>query len=54
MVDFVSTQAQAEEVAPPANCEGGQAEAVAAKPLIVSPPLTIDGVDKMYPHPSPP
>jgi hypothetical protein len=48
MVDFTSTQAQPEEVAPPANCEGGQAEATMAKPLSTSPLLTIDGMDKMY------
>jgi hypothetical protein len=51
MVDFASTQAQAKEVAPPASCEGGgggQDEATIAKLLNVSPPLTVDGVDKMY------
>jgi hypothetical protein len=48
MVGFASTQAQAEEVAPPANHERGQAEATAAKLLSASPPLTTDGVDKMY------
>jgi hypothetical protein len=47
MVDFASTQAQAEEVAPPASREGGQAEATASKPLSASPLLTADGVDKM-------
>jgi hypothetical protein len=48
MVDFVSTQAQAKEVAPPASREGGQDEATAAKPLSASHLLTTDGVDKMY------
>jgi hypothetical protein len=48
MVDFTSTQAQAMEVAPPTSREGGQDEAAAAKPLSASPPLTADGVDKMY------
>jgi hypothetical protein len=33
MVDFTSTKAQAKEVAPPARCEGGQDEAIIAKPL---------------------
>jgi hypothetical protein len=47
-VDFDSTQAQAEEVAPPASREGGQAEAAMAKPLSASPPLTDNRVDKMY------
>jgi aminoglycoside phosphotransferase (APT) family kinase protein len=37
MMDFASTQAQAKEVAPSA-----------AKPPSTSPPLTADGVDKMY------
>jgi hypothetical protein len=48
MVDFTSTQAQAKKVAPPVSRKGGQAEATAAKPLSASPPLTTDGVDKMY------
>jgi hypothetical protein len=48
MVDFTSTQVQAKEVAPPANRKGVQDEADAAKPLSASPPLTADGVDKMY------
>jgi hypothetical protein len=39
MVDFTSTQAQAKE---------DQAKATAAKTLSTSPPLTSDGVDKMY------
>jgi hypothetical protein len=47
MVDFTSTQAHAKEVAPPASCKGGQDEAT-TKPLNASPPLTADGVDKMY------
>jgi hypothetical protein len=33
---------------PPANHEGVQDEATATKPLSASPPLTADGVDKMY------
>jgi hypothetical protein len=32
----------------PCQPQGGQAEATAAKPLSASPPLTTDGVDKMY------
>jgi hypothetical protein len=48
MVDFTSTQARAKEVAPLASHEGVQIEAAAAKPLSASPPLTNDGVDKMY------
>jgi hypothetical protein len=48
MVDFASTQAQAEEVAPPTSHEGGQAEATAIKPFSASPLLTADRVDKMY------
>jgi hypothetical protein len=47
-MDFTSTQAQDKEVAPPASREGDQTEAVAAKPLSASPPLTTDRVDKMY------
>jgi hypothetical protein len=48
MVDFTNTHAQAKEVVPPASREGGQTKATAAKPLSSSPPLTVDGVDKMY------
>jgi hypothetical protein len=48
MVDLASSQAQAEEVAPPASREWGQAEATTPKSLSSSPPLTTDGVDKMY------
>jgi hypothetical protein len=48
MVDFASTQAQVNEVAPPASRERRQAKAAAAKPLSTSPPLTANRVDKMY------
>jgi hypothetical protein len=48
MVDFTSTQAQANEVAPTTSHEGGLAEATMATTLSASPPLTADGVDKMY------
>jgi hypothetical protein len=48
MFDFTSTQAQVEEVAPPASSEGGRAEATTAKSLSASPQLTADGLDKMY------
>jgi hypothetical protein len=48
MVDFASTQARAKEVAPPAIHEGGKMGAAATKPQSTSPPLTTDGVDKMY------
>jgi hypothetical protein len=48
VVDFASTQDRAKEVAPSTSCEGDQTEAIAAKPPSTSPPLTVDGVDKMY------
>jgi hypothetical protein len=49
MTDFTSTQAQAKEVTPQSNYEGGwQDEATAVKPLSASPPLTANWVDKMY------
>jgi hypothetical protein len=49
MVNFASTQPRSREVAPTASREGGgQTEATVAKPLSASPPLIIDGVDKMY------
>jgi hypothetical protein len=48
MVDFTSTQVQAKVVAPPASREGGQVEAAVTKPPSASPPLTANGVDKMY------
>jgi hypothetical protein len=48
MVDFTSTQARAKKVSPSASHEGGQTEAAMAKPPCASPPLTTDGVDKMY------
>jgi hypothetical protein len=48
MVDFASTDARANEVAPSASHEGGQTEAVVAKPLHTSPPPTADGVDRLY------
>jgi hypothetical protein len=49
MVDVASTQAQAKEVAPPANHEGGgEAEVIAAKPPNASPSIPANGVDKMY------
>jgi hypothetical protein len=47
-MDFTSTQARDKEVAPPASHEGDQMEAVEAKPLSASPPLTTNRVDKMY------
>jgi hypothetical protein len=47
MTDFISTQAHATEVAPPASWEEGQAEATMVEPLSASPLLTSDGVDKM-------
>jgi hypothetical protein len=43
MVDFTSTQAQANEVAPTTSHEGGLAEATVATTLSASPPLTADG-----------
>jgi hypothetical protein len=48
MVDLAYTHAQAKEVAPLTNLEGGRAEAAMAMPLRGSPPLITDGVDKMY------
>jgi hypothetical protein len=48
MVDFVSTHARVKGVAPSANGEGNQAEAIASEPLSASPPPTADGVDKLY------
>jgi hypothetical protein len=48
MVDFASTQAHTKEVTPPAIREGVKWGATTVKPLSVSPPLTTDGVDKMY------
>jgi hypothetical protein len=48
MVDFTSTRASTIEVAPHVSCEGSQVRAVVAKPLSTSPPLTTDGVDKVY------
>jgi hypothetical protein len=48
MVDLASTHAQVKEVAPLANREGGQDEAITAKPLSASPLLTTDRMDKMY------
>jgi hypothetical protein len=48
MMDFVSTQAQTKELAPPVSQQEGQAEAAVAEPLSALPPLTADGVDKMY------
>jgi hypothetical protein len=47
-VDFTSTQARAKEVAPSASREGNPTEAAVAKPPSTSPPLSIDGVHKMY------
>jgi hypothetical protein len=35
-------------VAPPVSREGGQTEAMTAKPLSASPPLTANRVDRMY------
>jgi hypothetical protein len=48
MVDFASSQIQAKEVTLPASREKGKTEAAVAKPPRTSPPLTADGVDKMY------
>jgi hypothetical protein len=48
MVDFASTDARANEVAPSASHEGGQTEAAVAKPMHTSPPPTADGVDRLY------
>jgi hypothetical protein len=48
IVYFASTQARANEVTPSASREGAQTEAVVARPLSTSPPLTTNQVDKMY------
>jgi hypothetical protein len=48
MVDFTSTQAQAKELAPLVRQGEAQAEATVAKTLATSPPLTADGVDRMF------
>jgi hypothetical protein len=56
-VEFLATQPPTftEASEPPLTAtfsyEGDQAEAIAAKLLSASPPLTIDGVDKMYHQP---
>jgi hypothetical protein len=48
MVFFTFTQACTKEVTSPAIREGSEMGATVVKPLSVSPPLTTDGVDKMY------
>jgi hypothetical protein len=46
MVDFTSTQAQVKEFDTPVR--RGEAEAAVAKSPSTPPPLTTDGVDRMY------
>jgi hypothetical protein len=48
MVDFTSTQAQTEELAPLVGQGEAQVETVVAKSPGASPPLTADEVDRMY------
>jgi hypothetical protein len=48
VVDFTATQAQAKEVAPSANREGGQTGAAVTKTSSALPSPTVDGVDRMY------
>jgi hypothetical protein len=48
MVDFTPTPAQAKELAPPVHRGGAQVEAAVAKSLSTPPPLTADGVVRMY------
>jgi hypothetical protein len=48
MVDFTSTQAQAKELAPPASRGVAQSEAAVTKHWSASPPLSANGVDRMY------
>jgi hypothetical protein len=45
MLDFTSTQALAKELAPPICRREARAEANSAS---TSPPLTADGLDRMY------
>jgi hypothetical protein len=48
MMDYVSTPAWAQGLAPTVSREEGHAEATMARPPKASPPPTTDGVDKMY------
>jgi hypothetical protein len=48
MVGYASTQAQAKKMAPPASRGEAQDEAAVAKSPSAPPPLTADGVDRMY------
>jgi hypothetical protein len=48
MVDFTSTQAPGKQVAPPANRDGGQAEATVATALSTLSLLSVDRFYKRY------
>jgi hypothetical protein len=48
MADFTSTQAQAKELVPPSRRGEAPIEAAMTKSPSTSPPLTADGVDRMY------
>jgi hypothetical protein len=47
-MDLAATRAQAKRAAHSANREGGQTEAVVAKPLNVRQPPSADGLDRLY------
>jgi hypothetical protein len=47
-MDLAATRAQAKRAAHSANREGGQTEAVVAKPLNVRQPPSTDGLDRLY------
>jgi hypothetical protein len=48
MLDFASTQSLAKELAPPIHRREARAEAAEANSTSTSPPLTTDGLDRMY------
>jgi hypothetical protein len=48
MVDFIPTQAQTKELAPPVHRAQAQDEATVAQSSSTPPMLTADGVDMMY------
>jgi hypothetical protein len=47
-VDLANTPAHAMGASPSTSCEGGQPVAIAATPLSVLPPPSIDEVDALY------
>jgi hypothetical protein len=48
MLDFTSTQALAKELVSPVCQREAQAEVAEANSTSISPPLTVDGLDRMY------